>query len=233
MKCFLYGDATVSKAYPKGAEALQALRLFARYGDIDEYDTYRYQPMTPEESPGETEACALMAYICTFRFIQVNYDVLQYMVNNCNIKEVDGEARTPLILASHVVPHAYLAKVLRLLLNTGADAAAVQDQGENVLQRLIRELSSCYLSPLVLNKTEEIVDVIVRLIQSGAKPDLGDGSSWTPFDLALMPASWTVWCQSLCQAKPSIRNLLEHEDAAAKIPTPDFAQIDDALGKPH
>lgn len=181
----------------------------------------------------EIESCALLAYIGAFQSVQMNYDVLKYMVNSCNIKEVDSDGFTPLILASIAVPHADLVKVLRLLLNAGADAVAVQNQGQNVLQKLVQKLSSCYFSPLVLHKPEEIVDVLVRLIQSGAKPDLGTEHSWTPFESALMPASFTLWCQSLCRVELDIRNLLEHEDSVATIPTPDFAQTDDALGEPH
>lgn len=142
----------------------------------------------------ETETCALLVYISTFQFIQIDYHVLQYMVNNCNIEEVDSDGFTPLILASIAVPHADLVKVLRLLLNAGADAATVQKQGNNVLKRLLQRLSSCYLFPLP-HRPEDIVDVIVRLIQSDAKLDLSDGNIWTPFDAALMPGSWIIWYQ--------------------------------------
>lgn len=114
--------------------------------------------------------------------------------------ERNGWGRTPLLTAAFQVRLSSLPRIMRLLLKYGANPLLFDGDGEGILHRLLYAFGSCGIRTIDETWTNDMVDILASLLQSGCDPNLKKDIGWTPSDNALSPIAWMIWCEALSRA---------------------------------
>ena len=129
-----------------------------------------------------------------------------------DIEQVDLFGLTPILsVTRNLEPHFYVPLVKKLL-NIGADPWKVDNNRRGILHHIIYQLSACNDHGMKNATRRNISTLIAELITShGCDPFLTDDHDWTPFDLALSPVAWSIWCDGLLSAGVDIEAELRKE----------------------
>lgn len=145
-----------------------------------------------------------------------------------NLEVPDNNGHTHLFFAIAYVPMPLSLKAANRLLDEGADPEAVNNLGDGLLHVLLKRLSTC--SSLAINEasTPIISSLLTRILrgQEGA-PTLLNNAKLTPFDVAMSPAIWPIFCSALQEAGHNIEAILRSIDRQAGILSPSPRQVEE------
>jgi hypothetical protein len=129
-----------------------------------------------------------------------------------DIEQVDLFGLTPILsVTRNLEPHFYVPLVKKLL-DRGADPWKVDNNHRGILHHIVYQLSACNDHGMKNVTRRNISTLIAQLITShGCDPFLTDDGDRTPFDLALSPVVWSIWCDGLLSAGVDIEAELRKE----------------------
>ena len=181
-----------------------------------------------------TEHATAGLYHCVLSRLNYNIRVLELVKliiveNNFDLEARDVNGNTPLLYALYYTPQIQLIEIVNTLINAGADVLAVNKYGEGCLHLLLRRLSACNNYKMNSEAASSLVDILVKLLEQGCDPTLGNVVGYTPLDAALSPTAWALLCSALDIAKKSIRDEILTVDDNSDIVLSD-TEIEEKFG---
>lgn len=145
-------------------------------------------------------------------------NAIQFLINQAIEAGVDLEERnlfglTPLMSVTRNVHLSNFVPVTRMFLQAGANPRQVENDGCGLLHHIARQLSACNNYEMSAGDASQVTDLVATLItQYGCDPLLRDQSGSTPYDEALSPVAWVLWCDAMVQAGHDIETDLRTQD---------------------
>jgi len=131
-----------------------------------------------------------------------------------DIDQVNRFGLSPILsITRNSTPHFYVPLVKKLL-EIGANPLKVDNNQRGILHHIMYEVSACNNNRMEKATRRDLSSLIAQLITShGCDPLLADDGGMTPFDLALSPVAWGIWCDGLLSAGVDIEGELRNEYA--------------------
>jgi hypothetical protein len=183
-------------------DLLAIIYLLIHYGGIDAHGTFQYKRSgRVERAPASLLYCALSK---RNHNVQIIVPLRLILRNEAELEARNIYGDTPLLHALHYTPRRRLVAVVKELVQFGANTSAVNDDGETALHLLLRRISACNHYRMSKKEAEELTELIMALLGGFHKqisyPTLGNIEGSTPFDAALSPTAWVLWCNALERA---------------------------------
>jgi hypothetical protein len=144
------------------------------------------------------------------------------LINTAIQEGTDFEQRdlfglTPVVSVTRNTEPRFWVSIVEKLLEAGASPLQVDNDGCGILHHIIRQLSACNDHEMSEDIAEGLVNLITNLItRYSCDPLLSDLAGETPFDEALAPVAWGLWCRALVLANRNIEEDLIAQDARSR-----------------
>ncbi len=113
--------------------------------------------------------------------------------NKFDMECADVHGNTPLLLALFCSPVLELSRVVKRLIDAGADVHARNNYNEGSLHILLRRLSNCNDYTVDDTLVESLISTLELLVRKGCDPNLENIVGCTPVDAAMSPAAWPFY----------------------------------------
>jgi hypothetical protein len=196
-------------------DVLSLIRLLIEYCRSEASSMCLYKRRhTTEQAEAGLFHCVLNRFNCNIRILELVKLILNA---GFDLEARDVNGNTPLLYSVYYTSEFQLIEVIDTLIKAGANIHVTNKNGEGCLHLLLRRLSACNNYKMNDEFAGSIVDLLVRLIEQGCDPTLGNIVGYNPVDAALSPTAWPLWCSALVGAKKDIKKILLAIDYSSGI----------------
>lgn len=208
--------------------ALSLIRSFMRKCQAEEvYGTYEYKTSRATKYAH----AALLHCVLSRRNANIPiYEIVKLILDNgFDTEEQDINENTALLNAVYYSSQSEVTEITRSMLMKGANIHVRNIHKEGCLHLLLRRLSACNNREMSKTRADAFIDLLASLLQQGCDPTQENREGYTPFDAALSPTVWPIFCAALKKVDMDIRTHIRRIDRSNGIVQTDFIMVERSL----